>query len=380
MAIGITEEHDALRQAVRRFVDARIPASVPRAVVDGTSESRPEFWAAIREPGWLGLHISEAHGGAGYGLVEQAVVIEELGRACAPGPYLATVLAAAILQEAGGAAADALLAKLVSGECTGALALAGARPVLGGEDADVVVCEIGGTWAALDAAAVKATAVASIDLTRPVAELDLDGVVVPADRQLRGLTSDRVRDLAAVLLAAEAIGVAQWCVETAAEYAKVRVQFGRPIGQFQGVKHRCADMLARTELARRRGVGRGPRRERPRQRRRARDCGRRGARVRRGIPQRQGLRADARGNRLHVGTRCAPLSPARDHAAPAGGHTRRMAGARPRARCRVVPGAGSRSTSAPKRRRTARRCEHSWRRSRRWRPPPSASGSRPTAT
>src|SRR5207253_9934205 len=83
-----------------------------------------------------------------------------------------------------------------------------------------------------------------------VAEVDLSRVAVPADRGLPGMTSNRVRDLAAVLLAAEAIGVAQWCVDTAAEYAKVRVQFGRPIGQFQGVKHRCADMLARTELAR----------------------------------------------------------------------------------------------------------------------------------
>ncbi len=71
-----------------------------------------------------------------------------------------------------------------------------------------------------------------------------------ADRRLDGLTTERVRDIAALLLAAEAVGVAQWCVDTAAEYAKVRVQFGRPIGQFQGVKHRCADMLARTELAR----------------------------------------------------------------------------------------------------------------------------------
>src|SRR4029077_617732 len=86
-------------------------------------------------------------------------------------------------------------------------------------------------------------------LTRHVAELDLAGVSAPPDRRL-GVTSDRVRDLAAGLLAAEAIGVSQWCVDTAADYAKVRVQFGRPIGQFQGVKHRCADMLARLELAR----------------------------------------------------------------------------------------------------------------------------------
>ncbi len=250
MAIGITEEHEELRQAVRRFVDARIPPAVPRAFLDGTTAGRPEFWAAIGEPGWLGLHVSEENGGAGYGQVEQAVVVEELGRACAPGPYLPTVLAAAILQDAGGPAAAALLPELATGASTGALALGESGPVLGAAGADVIVCEVGGVWAALDAAALGVSELPSLDLTRRVARLDLDGVDVPADRRLPGVATDRVRDLAAVLLAAEAIGIAQWCVDTASEYAKVRVQFGRPIGQFQGVKHRCADMLARTELAR----------------------------------------------------------------------------------------------------------------------------------
>ncbi len=252
MAIGITEEHEELRQAVRRFVDARISPAVTRAVVDGTAAAaRPEFWDAIREPGWLGLHVSEANGGAGYGLVEQAVVIEELGRACAPGPYVPTVVAAAILQDAGGAAAAALLPKLAGGELTGAVALNGNGPVLGAGNADVIVCEAAGEWVALDASSsVSLGDVPSLDLTRPVGRLDVDRAVIPADRKLPALTAERVRDLAAVLLAAEAIGVAQWCVDTASDYAKVRVQFGRPIGQFQGVKHRCADMLARTELAR----------------------------------------------------------------------------------------------------------------------------------
>jgi 3-oxochol-4-en-24-oyl-CoA dehydrogenase len=250
MAIGITEEHEELRQAVRRFVDTNIPPAAVRAAVDGKRDARPPFWAALSEPGWLGLHVAEAHGGAGYGLVEQAVVVEELGRACAPGPYLATAIAAAILVDAGGPAADHWLPNLASGESTGAVALNGARPVFGGQDADVIVCEIGGEWYALDAGSAQAKELPSIDLSRPVAQLDLDSVQPPADGRLPGLASARVQDLAAVLLAAEAIGVAQWCVETAAEYAKVRVQFGRPIGQFQGVKHRCADMLARTELAR----------------------------------------------------------------------------------------------------------------------------------
>ncbi|MGH8978737.1 MAG: acyl-CoA dehydrogenase family protein, partial [Acidimicrobiia bacterium] len=99
------------------------------------------------------------------------------------------------------------------------------------------------------ASTVSARECKSVDPTRRLARVDLDGVPLPEDRRL-AISTPRVRELAAVLLAAEAIGVAQWCVDTSSEHAKQRVQFGRPIGQFQGVKHRCADMLARTELAR----------------------------------------------------------------------------------------------------------------------------------
>jgi alkylation response protein AidB-like acyl-CoA dehydrogenase len=104
-------------------------------------------------------------------------------------------------------------------------------------------------WCALDLAADQRRELPSVDLTRRVAEVTVD-TVVPADRQLPALDTDAARDVAAVLVAAEAVGLAQWCVTTAAEHAKARVQFGRPIGQFQGVKHRCADMVGRVELAR----------------------------------------------------------------------------------------------------------------------------------
>jgi alkylation response protein AidB-like acyl-CoA dehydrogenase len=243
--IGITTEHEELRQAVRRFVETRITPAVMRAALDAAHEEEPPFWAALREPGWLGLHIAVANGGAGFSLVEQAVVIEELGRAAAPGLYVPTVVAAAVLDAAGGPAA--LLAHLASGERTGAVALTGTQPVVGGGRADVIVCEVEGAWYALDADAVTRTPLQSVDPTRPVVRVEPGRVA--ADRRL-AITTERVQQIAAVLFAAEAIGVAQWCVDTAAEYAKARVQFGRPIGQFQGVKHRCAEMLARTELAR----------------------------------------------------------------------------------------------------------------------------------
>jgi alkylation response protein AidB-like acyl-CoA dehydrogenase len=222
MAIGITEEQEHLREAVRRFVDARIDPSVVRAALDAEHETRPPFWDALLEPGWTTLHVD------GATLLEQAVVVEELGRACAPGPYVPTAIAAAVAPEVvKGVAAVSL---------DGSLAISGHL-------ADVIIGPVDGAWSVLDA---EAREVGSLDLTRRVARLDAPKAARPLD----GLTTERVREVAAVLFAAEAIGIAQWCVDTAAEYAKVRVQFGRPIGQFQGVKHRCAEMLARTELAR----------------------------------------------------------------------------------------------------------------------------------
>ncbi|MCU1465288.1 MAG: acyl-CoA dehydrogenase domain protein [Actinomycetia bacterium] len=253
MPIGITEEHEHLRTAVRRFVDDRIDPGVLREALEASSHDRPAFWDALTEPGWIGLHLAEVHGGSGVGLVEQAVVVEELGRACAPGPYVPTAIVAALLQADGGPAADALLPRIVSGELTGAVALDGATLVTGGSVADVIVCAVDGAWYALDAAEAGAKEVKSIDLTRRLARIDRNAATAARaapERKLANLDDDRVRLIAATLFAAEAVGVAQWCVETASEYAKVRVQFGRPIGQFQGVKHRCAEMLARVELAR----------------------------------------------------------------------------------------------------------------------------------
>src|SRR5919109_4675898 len=101
MPIGILEEHEALRQSARRFIENRCPPSVPRALLDAESETMPEFWEELASMGWLGLHLPEKYGGSGFGLLEQAVVLEELGRAVAPGPYLATVLASALI-DAGG--------------------------------------------------------------------------------------------------------------------------------------------------------------------------------------------------------------------------------------------------------------------------------------
>jgi len=266
MPIGISEEHEALRQAARGWVERHCAPTVPRSALDAETDSLPPFWANLAAQGWLGLHVDEALGGQGYGLPELAVVLEELGRACAPGPLLPTVLTAAVLQAAGKEIAADIVPGLASGETVGTVALGGrldAEPAGDGLQvrgtlrampsahlAGVLVARAGDEWCALVAGEFTATELQSLDPTRRVAEVHVDGAVVPNARRLDGMETARVRDLAAAVFAAESVGVAQWCVDTASEYAKVREQFGRPIGQFQGVKHKCADMLAETELAR----------------------------------------------------------------------------------------------------------------------------------
>ncbi|GAA0227903.1 acyl-CoA dehydrogenase [Actinomadura nitritigenes] len=271
MAIGLTEEHEALADSVRGFAERNIPATAVRAALDADEETRPGFWPALAEQGLLGLHLDEEHGGQGYGLLELSVVLEELGRAAAPGPFLPTVLASSVIDASSNAKLRAeLLPGLADGSRTGAVALSGgltgtrqggalavsgsAATVLGALLADVVVLPVAvgdeEQWVAVDAADLKITAVASLDRVRRVAAVEADGVTVAADRVLDGVTAGRVRDLAATLFGAEAAGLAGWLVTTAAEYAKVREQFGRPIGQFQGVKHKAARALIALEQAR----------------------------------------------------------------------------------------------------------------------------------
>jgi alkylation response protein AidB-like acyl-CoA dehydrogenase len=268
--IGITEDHEALRASARDALTDRLPHDELRAAIDAADESVPSFWSAVAELGWFGLHVGEEYGGAGFGLPELAVVVEELGRAAAPGPFVPTVHAAAVLNAAGGVAAKDLLPRLVDGstrasvalgakpvtasESGGALTLHGsARPVISGSLADFVILRalVGDkkVWCVVDTSTVTRTAIDSLDPTRRLAEIDVDGLVVPADRQL-SLDDHDVYAIGAVLYAAEACGMSGWCLDTASKHAKERVQFGRAIGTFQAVKHKCADLLVATELIR----------------------------------------------------------------------------------------------------------------------------------
>jgi len=267
MPIGIDEEHEALHESVKGWAARHIPPSVPRSLLDAEREEPPGYWSDLAAQGWLGLHLDETHGGSGYGLTELAVVIEELARAGSTGPFLASVLAAAVVEAGGKEAAAELLPGVAVGELVGAVALEGAldataegdgvrvggtlRPVLSGHLATLLVARAGDGWCVLTEGEFTARELKSVDPTRRVAEVTVPaGTVVPAARLLPDVSTDQVEALAALLFSADAVGGSQWCVETSAEYVKVREQFGRPIGQFQGVKHRCANMLARTELAR----------------------------------------------------------------------------------------------------------------------------------
>jgi alkylation response protein AidB-like acyl-CoA dehydrogenase len=249
--LGISDDHVALHETARRWVGDRVPASVPRALLDDAVEALPPFWSELADLGWLGLHLPEDVGGSGYGLAEVAVVLEELGRACAPGPFLPTVLAAAVIDALGSPEERAaLLPGLADGSLIGAVAWADG-PVVGGALADVVVVPHGAGWGYVRTAdaGVTVTARTSTDPTRRVADVEVDPASVTPLTGPAGPAGLPAR-IATALFAAESAGIAAWCVETAAEYARVREQFGRPIGQFQAIKHRCADMLCALEQAR----------------------------------------------------------------------------------------------------------------------------------
>lgn len=265
MGIGITQEQLALAESVRGWLARAVPPEAVRKLLDapGDGTGRPGYWEGAVEQGILGPHLAEEHGGGGGTTLDLTVVTEETGRAALPGPYLPSVLASAVLARAG---RGDLAGALAGGERIGAVALGPgtltatetpdgyrldgtAPPVLGGGQADLLVLDTGTAWLAVDADRLTVRVHESADPTRPSAEVSAHGVTVPRDRVLE-IDAGLVQDLACVLYAAEACGTAAWALHTAAEYAKVREQFGRPIGQFQAVKHLCADMLVRVEQAR----------------------------------------------------------------------------------------------------------------------------------
>jgi alkylation response protein AidB-like acyl-CoA dehydrogenase len=284
---GFSEEQEELRRSVRRFCEDRSGEVEVRRLMETVEGFDPVVWGLMGEQlGLLGLVVPERFGGSGFGWVELVVVLEEMGRCLLCAPFFSTVaLAENLLLASGDEEAQAeLLPELASGASVGTVALAevsgrwdeagvglvarrsGSGWVLSGEKmyvldghvADVVLV-VARTEAGVSnfvvrrgAAGMEATSLPTMDMTRKQARLGFDGTparLVGADGGGWAAVS-KMLDRAAVALAAEQVGGAQRVLEMAVDYAKVRVQFGRPIGSFQAIKHKCADMLLEVESAR----------------------------------------------------------------------------------------------------------------------------------
>jgi alkylation response protein AidB-like acyl-CoA dehydrogenase len=271
MTIALTSDQQDLAEAVAGFTARHAGITATRAAFDALAagELQPS-WQALVGQGLHALHLPAWAGGDGAGLVELAVVLEQAAFGLFPGPLLPTVFAGQLIaSRAPEPLARRLLPGLVAGEtAAGAVTAAGLRavksdagwlisgetaPVLGAASARILVlgAEADGAtvWFVLDAAhrGVEIAKADPVDLTRDVARVRLSGVHV-TDEQLLDVDPDGVRDLAAALFAAEAAGVARWCQQSGLAYAKVREQFGAAIGSFQAVKHKCAQIFARSEL------------------------------------------------------------------------------------------------------------------------------------
>jgi alkylation response protein AidB-like acyl-CoA dehydrogenase len=290
---GLSEDQEALARAAREFLARECPPALVRETAKLPDGLPAGLYARMAELGWMGLVVPEAEGGLGLGTLELALVMEELGRVVAPGPFLGTQLVIAALLRAGSAAQrQAWLPRLVAGEVHGALAyleesdrhdpagvtLRGRRmrdgyrlggtkvfvPGVPGAQLLLVAARTRpGTGAAgvslflveRGARGVRARPQETIDLTRRIGELELRDVAVERGALLGKEGGGwpvlaRLLDLAALGIAADSLGGAARALEMAVEYSKVRHQFGRPIGSFQALKHMAAEMVADVEPSR----------------------------------------------------------------------------------------------------------------------------------
>jgi 3-oxochol-4-en-24-oyl-CoA dehydrogenase len=260
MSIAVTEEHRLLAQTVSDFLAKHQARAVTRGLLELDEERLPSLWPELAGLGLLGLHLSEEYGGSGFTLSEVLVVAEQMGRAVAPGPFVPTVITSAVIAEAAPKdLRERLLPGLADGSLIGAAALGGdvsfadgtasgnAGVVISGALADVLLVPSGGDVLVIEKApgGVAATVPANLDPSRRAATVRLEAAratVLPGARTL-------LTDIARAVFAAEAAGIAAEVTGQASDYAKTRVQFGRPIGTFQAVKHHCANMLVAAELA-----------------------------------------------------------------------------------------------------------------------------------
>ncbi len=289
MDFVFTPEQLMLRDAARDFLESKAPLGTTRGSVEEGAGFDEPLWKEMAQLGWQGMGIPEAYGGSGFSFRELAIVIEETGRCLLPAPFLSSVvLAASALLRSGSEEQKQLYLPAIAGgdmvaavawmesqdwhpedpqttatETGGAIVLEGVKSyVIEGTLADTFLVSARSPTSDValylverDAPGLAVRPLPTLDLTRPLAEITLDGVAVSPDRRLgtpgSGVEALRhVIMLGAVALAYESVGGAEVCLDMAVDYAKDRIQFGRPIGSFQAVKHRCADMLVQVDVAR----------------------------------------------------------------------------------------------------------------------------------
>jgi alkylation response protein AidB-like acyl-CoA dehydrogenase len=288
---GFSQEQEMLRESARSLLEKECPPSLVRKLMADERGYDPALWKKIAELGWLGLVVPEAYGGAGLSYVDLVVVLEEMGRVALPSPFIWTVLFGEAIRRAGSdAQKNSLLPKLAAGELIATLAYmepsgrwdnagismkarkSGSGFVLEGDKAFVndghvadfilVAARSGGeddggiTLFAIDRrrSGVSVNPLKTMDQTRKLSEVSLRGVKaeladVVGEPGAGWKTLAAVIDRGKVALSAEMMGGAQKVLEAAVEYSKVREQFGRPIGSFQAIQHKCANMLVDVEGA-----------------------------------------------------------------------------------------------------------------------------------
>jgi alkylation response protein AidB-like acyl-CoA dehydrogenase len=250
MDFGLSDDQREIKGTARGLLSERSRPERVRELADA-GRSDETLWRELSGLGWPGIAVSEAHGGQGLGSIELSILCEELGRSVAAVPFLPTVMAASMIELAGSQEQQGRwLPRLASGETTGALASAedgGAELVIGAAEAEVIVLVHEDQSArVLAAGECEVTPVASIDPTRSAADVSASA---DAGEELDGDVTGGL-DRALVAISSELVGVCDRAVEMTVAYVKERHQFGVPVGAFQAVSHRCAQMLLDTEMAR----------------------------------------------------------------------------------------------------------------------------------
>jgi alkylation response protein AidB-like acyl-CoA dehydrogenase len=291
MDFGFSEEQEMLRKSARDFLANESPMTYVRQMMDDDRGFRDEQWKKMAELGWMGLILPEEYGGAGLDFVDMVVVLEEMGRVVLPGPFFSTVILGGVALTEGGSKEQkaSLLPQLAAGELRATLAQLEPSARWDADGIQLEAKKSGGGWTLSGtklfvpdahtadllivagrasgskgtegvslflvdpkASGVTTTLLKTMDQTRKLCEVVLKDVAVPTDGVLGAPGEgwkllERIADRGKVGLCAEMCGGAERVLEMSVEYAKVREQFGRPIGSFQAIQHKCANMLVEVE-------------------------------------------------------------------------------------------------------------------------------------